>query len=58
MGENQDENFVHEPNPHIDQGDNNCQHGHDQNQPRTLRDYMNPTLTGAPSCIVFPPEAS
>jgi hypothetical protein len=25
---------------------------------RTLRDYMNPTRTSAPSCIVFPPGAS
>ena len=24
---------------------------------RTLRDYMNPTRTSAPSCIVFPPHA-
>jgi hypothetical protein len=28
------------------------------NQVRTLRDYMNPTRTSAPSCIVFPPDAS
>ncbi|XP_052297471.1 uncharacterized protein LOC127902467 isoform X2 [Citrus sinensis] len=58
MEENQGENVLGEPNPQIDQGDNQSQHGHDQNQPRTLRDYMNPTRTGAPSCIVFPPEAS
>ncbi|XP_052298373.1 uncharacterized protein LOC102614752 [Citrus sinensis] len=58
MDENQGENVLGEPNPQIDQGDNQSQHGHDQNQPRTLRDYMNPTRTGAPSCIVFPPEAS
>jgi hypothetical protein len=25
---------------------------------RTLRDYMNPIRTSAPSCIVFPPDAS
>ncbi|KAL9339081.1 hypothetical protein Peur_068096 [Populus x canadensis] len=25
---------------------------------RTLRDHMNPTRTSAPSCIVFPPDAS
>ena len=25
---------------------------------RTLRDHMNPTRTSAPSCIVFPPNAS
>ena len=27
-------------------------------QPRTLRDFMHPTKTGSPSCIVFPPDAS
>ena len=58
MDENEGENVLDELNPQIDQGDNQSQHGHDQNQPRTLRDYMNPTRTGAPSCIVFPPEAS
>ena len=46
MDENQDENILGKLNPQI--GDNHSQHGHDQNQPRTLRDYMNPTLTGAP----------
>jgi len=25
---------------------------------RTLKDHMNPTRTSAPSCIVFPPDAS
>ncbi|XP_052288726.1 uncharacterized protein LOC127899394 isoform X2 [Citrus sinensis] len=58
MDENEGENVLGELNPQIDQGDNQSQHGHDQNQPRTLRDYMNPTRTGAPSCILFPPEAS
>ncbi|XP_052297086.1 uncharacterized protein LOC127902277 [Citrus sinensis] len=58
MDENEGENVLGELNAQIDQGDNQSQHGHDQNQPRTLRDYMNPTRTGAPSCIVFPPEAS
>jgi len=28
------------------------------NRVRTLRDYMNPTRISAPSCIVFPPDAS
>jgi hypothetical protein len=28
------------------------------NQIKTLRDHMNPTRTSAPSCIVFPPDAS
>ena len=27
-------------------------------QPRTLRDFMHPTRTRSPSCIVFPPDAS
>lgn len=58
VDENQGENVLGELNLQIDQGDNQFQHGHNQNQPKTLRDYMNPTITGAPSCIVFPPEAS
>ncbi|KAK1582158.1 hypothetical protein Q3G72_012337 [Acer saccharum] len=41
----------------IDPGDNRSQHN-DQDQPRTLRDFMNPTRTGALSCIVYPPNAS
>ncbi|XP_024046520.1 uncharacterized protein LOC112100886 [Citrus clementina] len=49
MDENEGKNVLGELNPQIDQGDNQSQHGHDQNQPRTLRDYMNPTRTGAPS---------
>jgi len=28
------------------------------NQVRILRDHMNPTRTSAPSCIVFPSDAS
>ncbi|KAK0573342.1 hypothetical protein LWI29_006744 [Acer saccharum] len=40
-----------------DPRDNRSQHN-DQDQPRTLRDFMNPTRTGAPSCIVYPPDAS
>ena len=52
----QDENFLGRHNPQIDQGDNHSQHNaHYQNQPRTFRDYMNPTRTGPPSCIIFPP---
>ena len=27
-------------------------------QPMTLRDFMHPTRTRSPSCIVFPPDAS
>nr|WP_164990771.1 hypothetical protein [Pseudomonas protegens] len=30
----------------------------ENNRARTLRDHMNPTRTSAPSCIVFPPDAS
>jgi len=35
---------------HNENNENNCV--------RTLRDHMNPTRTSAPSCIVFPPDAS
>ena len=56
IDEIQDENILGQLNPLIDQGDNQSQHDH--NQPRTLRDYMNPTRTGAPSCIIFPPKTS
>jgi len=28
------------------------------NRVRILRDYMNPTRTSAPSCIIFPSDAS
>ena len=38
-----------------DPGDNRSQN--DLHQPRTLRDYMHPLRTNAPSCIVFPPDA-
>jgi len=31
---------------------------HENNRVRTLRDHMNPTRISAPSCIVFPPDAS
>jgi hypothetical protein len=30
----------------------------ENNRVRTLRNHMNPTRTSAPSCIVFPPDAS
>ena len=30
----------------------------ENNRVRTLRNYMNPTRTSAPSCIAFPPNAS
>jgi hypothetical protein len=30
----------------------------ENNRVRTLTDHMNPTRTSAPSCIVFPPDAS
>ena len=40
-----------------DQGDNRSQHN-DNNQPRTMRDYMNPMRTSAPSCLVFPADAN
>ena len=37
--------------------DNQSLHN-ENNRARTLRDHMNPTRTSAPSCIVFPPDAS
>jgi len=30
----------------------------ENNRVRTLKDHMNPARTSAPSCIVFPPDAS
>jgi len=30
----------------------------ENNRARTLRDHMNPTRPSAPSCIVFPSDAS
>jgi hypothetical protein len=37
--------------------DNQSLHN-ENNRVRTLRDHMNPTRTSAPSCIVFPLDAS
>jgi len=37
--------------------DNHSLHN-ENNRVRTLRDHMNPTRTSAPSCIIFPPDAS
>jgi hypothetical protein len=37
--------------------DNQSLHN-ENNRVRTLRDHMNPTRTSAPSCIVFPRNAS
>ena len=50
MTDNQIEELT---NPRDEQSQNN-----DQNRPRALRDYMNPTRTGAPSCLIFPPDAT
>ena len=49
------ENMAEEDNQllHNDNNENN-----ENNHVRTLRDHMNPTRTSAPSCIVFPPDAS
>jgi len=56
------------PSPPLDMADigaeNFSEHENDQalqnlhEQPRTLRDFMHPTRTRSPSCIVFPPDAS
>jgi hypothetical protein len=43
------ENMAEEDNPSLH---------NENNRVRTLRDHMNPTRTSAPSCIVFPPDAS
>ncbi|PON51806.1 hypothetical protein PanWU01x14_213760 [Parasponia andersonii] len=48
------ENMAKNP---IDLGDNHLVRN-DQDRTRTLRDHMNPTRIGAPSCLVFPPDAS
>jgi len=37
--------------------DNQSLHN-ENNRVRTLRDHMNPTRTNAPSCIIFPLDAS
>ena len=41
----------------IAEEDNQSLHN-ENNHVRTLRNHMNPTRTGAPSCIVFPLDAS
>jgi len=46
------ENMAEEDNQLL-HNDNN-----ENNRVRILRDQMNPTRTSAPSCIVFPPDAS
>jgi hypothetical protein len=37
--------------------DNQSLHN-ENNRVRTLKDHMNPTRISAPSCVVFPPDAS
>jgi len=46
------ENMVEEDNQSLHNENN------ENNRVRTLRDHVNPTRTNAPSCIVFPPDAS
>ena len=46
------ENMAEEDNQSLHNENN------ENNRVRTLRDHMNPTRTSAPSCIVFPPDAS
>ena len=46
------ENIAEEDNQSLHNENN------ENNLVRTLRDHMNPTRTSAPSCIVFPPDAS
>ena len=43
------------PNPDNPIYQEDCASGHgDPNHPMTLGDFMNPTRTGSPFCIVFP----
>ena len=49
------ENMAEEDNQSL-HNDNN--ENTENNRVRTLRNHMNPTRTSAPSCIVFPPDAS
>jgi hypothetical protein len=44
----------------MDEEDNQSLHNenNEDSHVRTLRDHKNPTRTSAPSCIVFPPNAS
>jgi hypothetical protein len=46
------ENMADEDNQSIHNENN------ENNRVRTLKDHMNPIRTSAPSCIVFPPNAS
>jgi hypothetical protein len=46
------ENMAEEDNQSLHNENN------ENNQVRTLRDHMNPTRTNAPSCIIFPLDAS
>ena len=46
------ENMAEEDNQSLHNENN------ENNRVRTFRDHMNPTRTSAPSCIVFPPDAS
>jgi hypothetical protein len=46
------ENMAEEDNQSLHNENN------ENNRVRTLRDHMNPTRTSAPSCIIFPPDAS
>src|SRR5215813_56512 len=54
MADNRNENPVDQNENLVDLESQNG----DLNPPRTLREYMNPTRTGSPSCIIFPPDAS
>ena len=45
------------PDNPVDQEDRTSQY-RDPNHPRTLGDFMNPTRTGSPSCIIFLADAA
>ncbi|KAI9186206.1 hypothetical protein LWI28_014864 [Acer negundo] len=52
------ENMVENQVDRLTKIEDNRSQNNDQDQARTLRDFMNPTRTGAPSCIFYPPDAS
>ena len=52
------ENMAEERNQNQNQNEDDNQSQHNNDERRTLRDHMNPTRTSAPSCLVFPEDAS
>ena len=50
------ENLFEQDNNHFVHNNQDQDHNHDR--PITLREHMNPIRIGAPSCLVFPSDAS